>query len=270
VDLAGAPVAGAEVVAAGESFLGTARTDEEGRFAIEGIPLSPSSVSVAAMAAHRDAARIEGALPDGEPIQLVLPERPPIPLLPTPASPPSPGRLGGRCARTDGGPLGTLQVLAVPLDEKGREIAPVASAAVDPRGFFEFPSLPPGPVHLLVLPARREHDPSFRLATLRAEVVAGETRLADVPFAAGSVAGVVQDASGRPVSGAVLRFSVRRGEEEAFDAGIARTGADGIFRIADLPECVLEIEAYAAGFAKAVTTVETSLGMTREVVVRLE
>jgi len=272
LDTNGASIAGAEVRAEaridGDTFLGAARSDAEGRFAIEGAPRAP--LAVTALAGRHEPARVVGVTPGVTAIELVLAPRPAIPALPVPVPPPSAGTLGGRCTRTDGGPLGAFRVLAVPLDEEGNETAAVTSAAVDPRGFFEMTSLPPGPVHLVVLPARREHDPRLRLATAIAEVVPGDAKLVDLSFAAAGIAGVVRDPEGRPLVGAVVRFSVRRGAGDPIDAGIARTGEDGAFRVADLPECTLEIEAHASGLETASAAVETSLGMTREVVLRLK
>ncbi|HKA87287.1 MAG TPA: carboxypeptidase-like regulatory domain-containing protein [Haliangiales bacterium] len=88
---------------------------------------------------------------------------------------------------------------------------------------------------------------------------------------AASVAGKVTDGAGAPLAGAVVRFAPREQRPGAAAPAIARGGADGTFRIADLPPGRWRASATAPGYVPGhIDSVELVAGREASVAFRLE
>ncbi len=93
---------------------------------------------------------------------------------------------------------------------------------------------------------------------------------APAPLAA-SVAGKVTDAAGVPLAGAVVRLAPREERQGAAPPAIARSGADGTFRIADLAPGRWRASATASGFVPGhVDSVQLRAGEEASLAFRLE
>lgn len=113
----------------------------------------------------------------------------------------------------------------------GREPTPLAKGTSSSDGRFRLDDLPPGPV-LLVANANGLRQATLRLEMRSTGPVSGEPTL--VLEAGGVIAGVVVDATGRPVAGARLALIDMEGGDPSsllLQRTFSASGADGRFRV---------------------------------------
>lgn len=147
------------------------------------------------------------------------------------AQPESAGRLTGRVFLADGiSPGAGFIVYVGKYDRQTASIAAVDSATTDASGSFTFArGLPPDSYDVVAV------DPATRqLGTTKASVVANVTSSVHIVLeSTGAVEGVVFNAQGNPVSGAVIAGGIALGTADA----------NGFFRITGVPAGARTIEA---------------------------
>jgi protocatechuate 3,4-dioxygenase beta subunit len=223
VDDAGEPIAGALVVllraepglgivlTAAGSPEGSARTDEEGRFAIEAARPGRARLAASAAGFARSAAGELDLLPgsDRTGVEVILRRG---------------ATLAGRVTGEDGRPVAGAWVRLVEAagDSASPAVAP-AGATTDEGGLYRLEGVPTG---RQTIAAGDEAHP-----TMLAEVTAAPGRNPlDLRLAAGTeVGGQVVDRAGRPVAGAVVTLST------GGPAFSVPTGAAGTFELRGIP-----------------------------------
>lgn len=164
---------------------------------------------------------------------------------------------------------GTITQLRGRLPVEGAEVVLVQdgerrTAHSDADGAYTFAEVAPGPIRLLL------SHPEFAAKTLSETVRA--TGRVDRPFElpvvelqpAGSVAGIVLDASGAPVPNARVGVGVVPAflPAGAAPTGFAKSGEDGRFTLHGVPAGRTRIAAYAVGSGRAEREVEVEAGET--------
>lgn len=123
----------------------------------------------------------------------------------------------------------------------------------DTRGTFAFDGLAPGTATLLVRPRER-----LAPRALEVELLEGGSRALTVELTArGSVAGVVRDDAGRPVT----RAEIRQGDHAGFLSSLTRSGPDGRFVLDALPLGDVDLRVEKKGEGKAAATLHVTSGI---------
>ncbi len=240
VDPDGQPVPGALVLvlpsdpvhAGGEERPQQARSDESGRFRIEGI--RPGSFEIRATAAGRQEARLAGleaeAGRDLQDVEVVL----------------APGAvLSGRVLSPAGQPVPGAEVSLLPEGATAPSLLSAAAALSDEEGRYRLEGLSPG-THAV----RAGHE-EYRPALRRLEVRAGTNAL-DLTLEPGAaVSGRVVDPRGAPVAGARVVAHPPPGETPRGLPDAATSGADGSFTLPGLADGVYRLLAEREGFARS-------------------
>lgn len=213
-DAAGDPVAGAPVFLSSAELRDAigANADEAGRYTITNVPVGPFTVSAYdARGAFGESSAVlaaggETALAD---IQLVLQSA-------------DLGRLEGRVFLADGvTPAEDFALYVGGYDRRSDTVSAVAQTRTGDVGELAVDDLVAGTYDVVAV------DPSGALfGVAKAEVVAGVTSSVVVVLEdTGAVEGIVRDAQGQPVAGALVAGGVT----------LAETDADGLFRIEGVP-----------------------------------
>jgi hypothetical protein len=228
VDAAGEPLAGVPVHARatrGGMELGSATTDREGRFVLDGIPVG-EPVTVWAERHGFLGAEIAGVAVGTADLQFAL----------APA-----GRVVGSVRTDEGIALDRIEVTLA-----GRSLALARAQAPGPGGVFVFEPLPAGEATLAV----RIHGTSWRLATgMAATVVAGRTTSLDPIDLRGRLRNLearVRTGDGEPLQSPRVRITDDAGD----GAKDLRTDAEGVLR-AVVPAEPARLWIEADGFARA-------------------
>ena len=227
----GGPVAGVDVAWMGEKHANT-NTDERGRFNLTGLDAGPGTVKVDSLWLRYTPAAVEGVVPGGEPLRIVL-ERG--------------ARLHGRII---GLPKGTSRVrcdlYSAPVSSGG-EMETAAEGRFERRAPVREPMViaitvegyPPIVVDVPALEPGVTHD----IGTVRLD--GGRTAHARVV-----------DDTGAPVQGAIVTIP-----EPWPDLDLAaRTGKDGVFRLPLMPRRPLHLRIKATGYPVHFVVHETDGG----------
>ncbi|MBI2480618.1 MAG: carboxypeptidase regulatory-like domain-containing protein [Planctomycetia bacterium] len=141
------------------------------------------------------------------------------------------------------------------LDDGRGAYRVIASAVTDENGRYELRGLQPGDMYNIgVHPPFPSADPAWRyqlpyLQTLATDAK-GEVKLPDMRLSrlTQTLAGIVVDPDGKPVSGATVSAMLKDGGSLSSSRTVppprAETGADGRFRLTQLPEQPLLLMAY--------------------------
>lgn len=220
----GAPAAKAELrLLRGRDTLARPRTDDAGRFVVEG--LAPGPIELLARSADgRLSARLAAELVAGRvvPLDLALAAGPSV---------------TGRVVTTTGAPRPGARVTATSVARRARELRRTARA--DDQGRFEVADLVPGRYVLTI--DRRGAPP---LARASVDVSTGPAVCDLVVVEGGSILGVVLGPGGAPLAQANV-FAIVQGRERSR----ARTDAAGAFALRGLSAAAVRVLARGPGDA---------------------
>jgi protocatechuate 3,4-dioxygenase beta subunit len=244
------PIAGAQVVLRRESGIaGTAGTDGDGRFLLEGVPSGRFALDASAqghLASRVNAIEVSAGT-DLDDLDIVLPRG---------------AALEGTVYAPDGSPAADAVVRALPIQGGSGPalLFVVPEARTDADGHYRLEGLREGRQSVVA-----EH-PSYRRAAREFEIQEDEARL-DLRLGEGwEVTGRAVDASGRGIVGVRVGLSAPDGGDRE-----TLSGADGGFRFAGVGEGLHRLRAERQGYAPPpVREVQVVGGPVRDLELRLD
>lgn len=213
VDTAGAPIAGAKVLAVRRGMSSSNRrvvSDENGEFLFEGLASATYDLHASKKGAGKTWRKQVPAPSSDVELRLLLP-----------------GAIRGEVTSSEGAPLDSFSVRIVQatltVDGNTGQGTKSASQFVGAGGMFELTARPPGRYHLVA------SSPGYGAATAVVDVVSGES--AEVAFelpAGASLSGVVQSTGGAPIGNAAVRAL------SGYEGHSVRTDPQGRFTLKSL------------------------------------